>query len=241
MAKNNPDYLRVLDNVLEPDPRSFLSSGVNLKTKETFLVDIEHHHRKISRFILHCNVPEGIIVQFETVKNLYLYAWFVYRFYPISQFQALVCLELALRERFESELEKNRQALSEDKSKKKKHSLFNYLNFAIQEGYIKNEDFSDWHNIVRIRCCQRNEREIFQEILDKGLSYKEWNDDDFVVKDEDKDFDFIGPLKSSLIKTRNLYGHGTKALHKEVINTIKIVCEIINKIYEEPKKDARCL
>jgi len=65
------------------------------------------HHELISAYVLHAGVPQEIVLQFA--RNVYLYAWFVYRFYPVAEHQCLACLELALRERLKEEI-RNRQS-----------------------------------------------------------------------------------------------------------------------------------
>ena len=65
-------------------------------------------------------MPREIVLQFETARNVYLYAWFVYRFYPVSEHQCLACLELEgfsawqnrgeIRSRARVEVEKLREA-----------------------------------------------------------------------------------------------------------------------------------
>lgn len=62
-------------------------------------ITLADHHEEISAYALHTGVPQEIVLQFETARNVYLYAWFIYRFYPVAEHQALACLELALRER----------------------------------------------------------------------------------------------------------------------------------------------
>jgi hypothetical protein len=47
------------------------------------------HHEQISRYALHAGLPQEIVEQFEMARNVYLYAWFVYRFYPVAEHHSL--------------------------------------------------------------------------------------------------------------------------------------------------------
>jgi hypothetical protein len=64
------DALREPNIVLKADPRT--------NAAET----LADRQQRIGQFLLAEAVPHAIRVHFETAKNLYLYAWFVYRFYP---------------------------------------------------------------------------------------------------------------------------------------------------------------
>jgi len=59
----------------------------------------QDRHEFIAAYDLNPAVPEDIRVQFDTARNLYLYAWNVYRFHVVAEHQALSTLELALRTR----------------------------------------------------------------------------------------------------------------------------------------------
>src|SRR5258708_1152361 len=96
----DPERLRPPERVSEPDPRTldFVTWDSTGKFR-TF--EVRDYYASASRLVLNKNVPERVAIQFETVKNLYLYSWFIYRFFPVAEHQALACLELALRMRYQ--------------------------------------------------------------------------------------------------------------------------------------------
>jgi hypothetical protein len=65
-------------------------------------------HDAVSAFSLHPSVPEDIAQHFETVKNIYLCSWFIYRSQPVAKLQSLACLEYGLRERLADEVRTGR-------------------------------------------------------------------------------------------------------------------------------------
>jgi hypothetical protein len=92
-------------------------------------------HDAVSAFSLHSGVPEDILQHFETVKNLYLYSWFIYRFQPVAELESLACLEFALRERLAEEI---------GTGKIKEKMLRGLLKYAFENRLIKNEGFARW-------------------------------------------------------------------------------------------------
>ncbi|MFJ3059016.1 hypothetical protein [Herbaspirillum sp. NPDC087042] len=79
------DSLRNDITAFEPDPRMQHYS-------------LQERSQVINSFALIPCVPQSIQTHFETAKNLFLYAWFVYRFHMVAEQYAFSTLELALRE-----------------------------------------------------------------------------------------------------------------------------------------------
>jgi len=98
------ERLRPSEYVCEPDPRSTMYVRIDQTNGTSRPIELADHHELISAYTLHAGVPQEIVLQFETARNVYLYAWFVYRFYPVAEHQCLACLELALRERLKEEI-----------------------------------------------------------------------------------------------------------------------------------------
>ncbi len=217
------DCLRTPDTVCQPDPRS---------PREDFFsrepLTVAYQYDAISGFMLHEGVPEDIQVQFETTKNLYLYAWYVYRFYPVVKLHAYTCLELALRERFGGEL----AALSKQKSDYVP-SLKQLLRYAIEQGHIRNEYFAVWQRRTEQRAKRRTQDELWEEAKSKGLTEITYDEDEFEIKDEDCDHDYLGIILETTPSLRNHYAHGSKSLDNQALGTVRLVFEVINQIFPE--------
>lgn len=214
----HPDYLRAPSNIFSPDPRNESS-----KLAEEYGVGltIEGHHAAVSALILNTAVPENVRTQFETTKNLYLYAWFVYRFYPVAELHALTCLELALRARFGHEF----------KPREYGPGLCKLLEHAITTGALKNENFDVWRRKTALRAEDRALYELLKRMDELGLDEAEFDEANVVIKDEDCEDDYLGALLENVPKIRNHYGHGSSTLHNQVIGTLRIVREIINQLW----------
>lgn len=226
---DNPDFLRSPKSVCDADPRH---ASVVVLTDEGYRPKcIEDQHNAVAALVLHEGVPEDIRIQFETVKNLYLFSWFVYRFYPVAQHQAYACLELALRERFESEL-------SPVGKKKQKFGpgLKRLLSYAVDKGYLKNENFELWRRRVTVRARERSMFEAIEEMNRRGLKKMEFDENQIEIKEEDRDFDYLAILLKAMPWLRNHYAHGSKSLHDKVWETLQVVSEIINQIYAERRR-----
>jgi hypothetical protein len=105
------EKLRLAEYVGEPDPRNTMFVRIDRTNGTARPIELADHHEQISAYALHAGVPQEIVLQFETARNVYLYAWFVYRFYPVAEHQCLACLELALRERLKEEIRTGKGAL----------------------------------------------------------------------------------------------------------------------------------
>lgn len=248
---SDSDLLRTPSTVCTPDSRS---------PKLTFLTNqpltIEYQHEAIVEIVLHQNVPEDIRIQFETTKNLYLYAWFVFRFYPVAELHAYTCLEFALRARFGDELleakikELESQINELEALGKKPSSRFNtrlskikqlefgpglreLLTYAVNSGFLKDENFSVWQKSTVARAKQRTENELWEEAQRNKLNAITYDEDQYEIKDVDRDHKYLETILESIPWLRNHYAHGTRSLHNQVLGTLSLVAEIINQSYLE--------
>lgn len=224
--KSHPDFLRAPTDVYDADPRN---KGYSVLTESGSRPrGLEDHHADIAALTLHEGVPDGIRVQFETTKNLYLYSWFVYRFYPVARHHAYACLELALRERFEPEL-----LAAGEKKREFGPGLKRLLSYAVENGYLRNENFEVWRRQTEMRARERTMYEITEEMDRLGLEKMEIDESKIEVKDVDRDYDYLKVLLKTMPWLRNRHAHGTKLLDNHALGTIRLVSEIINQIYRE--------
>ncbi|MGE3787466.1 MAG: hypothetical protein AB7H03_12560 [Nitrospirales bacterium] len=220
----NPDFLRPLAHVSEPDPRNLAFIRVDPDTKNCRPIEIKDFHQEVSTLQLNSTVPQKITSAFETAKNLYLYAWFVYRFHPVAEHQALACLELALRKQYECELQ-------EEDPDGRKPTLSPLLRYAIKHGHITPGGFRRWHEAAQRRALRRYEMEKIDEMYAKELKQIDLDYSDVTMTDADRNGEFLNFLADSLPKLRNEYAHGTAMIHNQALMTLEIVSEIINQIY----------
>ncbi len=219
--------LRPAEYVCEPDPRSTMFVRADLTNGTSRPIELADHHEEISAYALHAGVPQEIVLQFETARNVYLYAWFVYRFYPVAEHQCLACLELALRERLKEEIRTG-------KVKGKRPALRLLLKYAVDNGLVKNEGFSAWQNRGAINSRARVEMEKIREASEKNLTEITWDESDIQITAEDLDWDYVKMLPDLLPRLRNEYAHGSTDLHNWALRSFQIVSEIINQLYQAP-------
>ena len=101
----DPERLRPAALVCQPDPRNTGLVKVDRISGTIESFNLDDQHEAIAELTLNTSVPADITWQFETARNLYLYAWFVYRFYNVAEQHSLACLELALRDRLKAEID----------------------------------------------------------------------------------------------------------------------------------------
>lgn len=224
--ESNPDDFKPPQEVCSPDPRSGYK-GVLIDLPKDFADAIGRHHGQFDKLRLNSSVPESVHIQFATAKNLCLYAWFVYRFYPVAEHQSLICLEFALHRRFPQRLPKQYW----NNYPNRDPTLHPLLSYAIDTGVLKNAGFSRWHNHAVMRARQRYEHEQLNEMIDRGLNEIDLDFDQIAVAEQDYEWDLLSVLKESLPKTRNLHAHGTTMLHNRAYGTLELVAEIINQLF----------
>jgi hypothetical protein len=228
MAQNfDPEKLRPAEYVCEPDPRSTMFVKIDRRNGTSRVIELADHHEQISGHVLHAGVPEEIVLQFDTARNVYLYSWFVYRFYTVAEHHSLACLELALRERLKEEIRTG-------KIKGKRSTLRPLLNYAIEHGLVKNEGFATWRNRGEINSRHRVEMEKIREASEKNLAEIKWDESEIKITAEDLDWDYVKMLAHMLPRLRNEYAHGSTELHNLALLSIQVVCEIINQLYKPP-------
>jgi hypothetical protein len=225
MDKNkNPDLLKPLAAIYSVDPRSDNQSVLDIFQPGADAIAV--HHAEAAKIRLASSVPESIAIHFETAKNLYLYAWFVYRFFPVAEHHALTCLELGLRLRFADKLPKKYW------DKRRPPTLRPLLNFAIDIGAIKNEGFRQWRDHVELRARERYSLEQQNEMVERGLQRIELDYTKAIPNDEDRKFNYLAILLDVLPAFRNIYAHGSTYLNNQVLSTLELVSEILNQVYE---------
>ncbi|MEZ2308904.1 hypothetical protein AB6809_19900 [Paraburkholderia sp. RCC_158] len=214
------ESLRSPDTAAEPDPRTMMFVGQALPS-------LAAHHRDIEAIQLTVDVPEAAAIQFETARNLYLYAWHVYRFFPVAQSQALFALEFGLRMRLPDRLPEPYQ-----RPWQQQPMLAGLLRYAIDQGFIRNHGFRRWHGVAEDRARQRRSMEIFQTMIDQQLESMAVDKDEPVnITPEDQNWDLVQILRKSLPNLRNELAHGSSMLTNQVLGTIELVAEVLCQIY----------
>jgi len=225
--KYDLEGLRPAEYVGEPDPRNTMFVRIDRINGISRPIELADHHELISAYALHAGVPKEIVQQYETARNVYLYAWFVYRFYPVAEHQCLACLELALRERLKEEI-------TTGKIKGKRPALRLLLTYAVDNGLVRNEGFSAWQNRGETNSRARVEMEKFREMSEKNLTEITWDESDIQITAEDLDWDYVKMLPDLLPMLRNDYAHGSTDLHNWALRSFQIVSEIINQLWQAP-------
>lgn len=220
------DLLRQPSNICEPDPRTHLFVRVDRASGQSRKLEIQDRYDSVAGFRLNESVPKDVLIHFETAKNLYLYSWFVYRFYSVAEQQALASLEFALRERFPDFARDHPKA-----------GLKKLLTYAIVGGYLNNESFSCRERWAWRRAESRLKFEMSDRMRAEGLTEISWSTADVVVTDEDLNHDWLEIIMDVIPNIRNDHAHGSANLYPaSVWRTFEIVFEIINQLFPDNAK-----
>lgn len=215
------DLLRLPERACSPDSR----------THVFYKIDLKDQYEMVACFKLNEAVPNAVAIHFETAKNLYLYAWFVYRFYPVAEQHVLASLEFALREKFQDFV----AAEKEKRPKAIEPGLKKLLVHAIKGDFVRNENFSTREHWAGIRAKSRYSFQKSQAMQSAGINSWVEDESEIVVTQEDLDYDWLGDFQEFIPSIRNSYAHGSWHLYAApVCHTFEMVSEIINQLY--PKR-----
>src|SRR2546421_1491502 len=99
------DSFRPAVDLLKPD-RRFDFYGVTTQR------DL---HADVADLNLNANVPDDVVIQFDTARNLFVYSWFSLRFVQVAQRHAYSTVEFALKmvlgEEVQKQMKKRRVTL----------------------------------------------------------------------------------------------------------------------------------
>lgn len=190
------EQLKRLDAVFEPDLR--------VPPKDRTL---ESDHKLLSELRLSPTTPEEVQSYFETIKNICLYARFVYAFYSVAAFLTYPLIELALGMRLRS-----------DYLHDKTSTLSPLLKEAIQAGLINSDEFS------HVKAQRARWQAHVEELAEAGFDVPTFSGADTYLENLTKD----------LPKKRNIRAHPK---HMPLITpgtcffSIRFAAEFINQLY----------
>lgn len=222
------DQLRDAITALEPDARA-LSTVAMRPDGAMSMVTLAEHHADVSQFELVPTVPMDIRVHFETAKNLYLYAWFVYRFYPVAEKHALATLEFGLRERLTMSYPDVYGPNSNWVP-----SLTKMLETARGDGLISNAGMRATERWALRRARDRVSDDATRRLIESGAGFIEYDPDNAVPEPQDYSDDALSIFIKALPEIRNIYAHGSSMLHPTVLGTFEIVTDLINQLFPAP-------
>lgn len=208
--ENVQDPLKALDEICSPDPRQKNFSG-----------SLSDRHQILNEINLHQGVPVDVRQSFETAKNLCLYTWFVYRFHQVSELQAFVTLEMALRAKFTRQY-----------PDKKVPTLAILLQMSKDEKWIINERFPSLVSRAERHAWERKNFELADEHdFDTCPDMVCQEPTELEIAEALADLDIVRGITSTANKLRNNLAHGSTTLHPNSMSTLKIVSEVINQLF----------
>lgn len=222
------DELRNSKNIHNPDLRTENLVVIDGSNQLPRSITIEDQFGCISQFILNQSVPEEIAVHFETAKNLYLYAWHVYRFYPVAEQQAYATLEFALRLRLHEYVEQFKK-----EKRGREPTLHSLIKYAKEAKLLKNDLFPSRKKWATQIAKERFSADIHAKMIFEGLDEIIYDDSHVTPTVEDLNHDWLSDFIDVIPSLRNDLAHGSSTLHHSVVHTFDVVSSIINQLYLE--------
>ena len=203
------DEFRSIDDVTKSDWRQTLFVTIDHAQGCVRPRTILDHHSAPAECALSDSVPEDIRAQWDTARNLWLYAWHVWRFYPVAERQAYSTLELVLRRKMGLEGTKN-------------YGLSRLMNEAIANGLLKDSAIEHHRHLMEAR------REQFELDEQRAIELG-WPMPDPLPVPGPQDYCRI--LAETFPKFRNMYSHGSTSLHWTVGFTFTVCRDLIDQLF----------
>ncbi len=237
------DGLKPLAELLQPDIRHRYFVRTNAATGEQRSNTLEDHYTDIERYSLHDKVPDNIATQFDVARNLYVYAWFEYRFFNVAEAQVLTVLELALKERIgDKEIKRYIKQRNKDyreqtgkKSSPVRQGMKTLMEYCRDHQLVHNEGFTQWqHHATRQAYYQTEQAQnewAIAEMQRTGKTEIELPDIEMETLPPDPNYDHVQHLIDYTNKIRNSYAHGSSSLYNPTPYSFEMVSEFINQLY----------
>lgn len=217
------DELRAVNQLLIPDLR--MKHFVVQTRSGTRPLSQDDRHQSIANLNLNLSVPQDIRVHFDTARNVYLHAWYVYRFHVIAEQHALISLEFALRTALQDAGLLN--------GKRAVRGLRQLLDTASKAELISNDAFPFREHWAKQLADRRVSLEQSDYMRRNGITTMTFAYEEPVPTGDELDFDWITQFRDSLPTIRNAYAHGSPNLHAGVMRTFEIVWSLINQLFPE--------
>lgn len=240
------DGLRTLGQLQLPDARM---AHLAVRHDSAFrAITQEDRYESVAVLALDEAVPSDVRIHFDTARNVYLYAWYVYRFHVVAEQQVLATLELALRTRLISagvlDVEGvYRKALppkapgGPPRMSSERVALRRLLDLASAAGLLRNDRIEDRAEWALRLAYQRQSIEQIQKMRELGLTEMAVPDEAPVPNQDELDFDWIGHFAERLPSLRNDYAHGSSNLHASVLNTFQFVRALVHQLFVPHEAD----
>jgi len=189
---------------------------------------LDLHHANVAKLALSDSVPKDIRVSWDTTKNLFLYAWYVYRFFDVARLHGATTVEFALRLALERE---TGQKFKESKSP----GLRKLLERALKRELIRPAEFSARQRALA-GVAQHNKT---QAMIRAAAS--EPTRSAFADTIPETDECFVQRILESLPVIRNTFAHGTFALLGPASKALELMRNLINRLFLQrlPDRTAR--
>ena len=203
--------LKQLHEIFEPDPRS--RSFARLDSTGQHSRTVGDHHKDIASVRMIDRVPEEIRAEFETIRNLYLYSWYVYEFTVPAILYAHALIEKTIKEKCSRS--------SVDFSKHR--GLGKLLKLSIRQGWLTNADFRFALKLTRDEIVPPADPNRLPAIRS-------------VARYAATNTDFCEQLAETLPKVRNMGAHGELGLGvpASALLSIEICACIANALFRDP-------
>lgn len=202
--------IKPLDELTIPDSRLSL-----------FNLTLSDLHEQLAEIELGESVPNEVREQFETAKNLALYAGFVYDLNPAAELHGYLGLEAALNARAD-----------QAGQKPKRSGLKALLKHALAESWIRQDKMKLLRTMAAGRVRQRKSFEAIEKMRTTGAHSIEIDDPtDAEILEEMDTMQVIDAICDAAVSLRNALAHGERILHPHSVASLRTTADLINQLW----------
>jgi hypothetical protein len=191
---------------------------------------LQDQYAEAERLKLSPSVPMKIAAQFNSARELLVFAWFNVRFAQIAERHAYSTVEMALRERLATRHEPQTAASAAAPTptpdqtragvrRRPRPGLAGLLRMAIEQGLISDDAFRHYH---RLRERQDHYYELLTEVMGHGI---------WAERPPRSGTGFVESLAKSMPPLRNTLSHGSTSMYPGVCLQMELCCDLINELY----------
>jgi len=236
MSESDRDGLKPRTEITTPDIRHSYLVRINQETGEQRNITLDDHYNGVEAYSLHDGIPDNIATQFDVARNIYIYAWYEYRFFNVAEANVLTVLEYALKERIgdtaiKSYIKERNRRNKKLKRGRVQNGMKTLIEYCRDHKLIKNDGFTAWRRKTRMNVEEERLSATIEAMRETGEDEREIGYESLEYSELSDSYDHVQHIIDHTNKIRNLYAHGTSMLHNNVLNSFELVSEFINQLY----------
>jgi hypothetical protein len=140
------EMLKPLCEITAADPRHVKGHSIAAEIPDEYqpasLADL---HQEMVRLALPDSVPEGTRSAFDVARTLWVYGWYYWAFHTVAEYEAVRCVEMALRAKCEAEGAYDPNPKS--RRNRERIGMAGLFGIALEREWVRDTGFQNFHRL----------------------------------------------------------------------------------------------